>query len=1043
MKIANFSVRNSTLINLMAVLIIFVGIYSMFNLRKEAFPQVDYDIVSIATNYPGAPAADVEKLVTIPLEKEIKGISGIKEINSISEEGFSEIGVIIDPKASDKKQVVDDIERAIDRVNDLPAGVKDDPYVFELKSKEIPVLEISISGNIPNYEIRKYAENLEDIILDLKGVASVRRMGWLDPQFHIEVDPAKMKEVHVSLREIMAALRSKNITLPGGHLTTENEEFNVRTTGEFNSVEEIENVIIRSNDAGNNLLVKDVAKTVKTFEDETRIARTNGKRTLGMVVVKSEGSDIIRVVDNVKKNLDEYKKGLPKELEVTTANDFSFYVKRRLNVLRTNGIVGFVLVLVVLFLFLDPVPAIMTAIGIPMAFFMTFFVMNLMGISINLVSMLGLIIVLGMLVDDGIVITENIYRYIEKGMDVKQAVIKGTNEVVAPVISTIITTWASFTPLLFIPDIMGKFIREIPICVIVALAASMFEAFVLLPAHLADFVKAKTVEHVHARQEKKWYKNLVKFYEKILRACLAHKYKFIVLLITGFIGIIIFAVGVYKIKIILFTGEGIEDFYIRAEAKQGMPLKKVEELLLPVEKLIETLPKTELDSYRTYIGEITEEKGFDPNAKRGTNYGQITIFLTPAQKRDRTQKEIVEFLRPKLAEIKGLEKLYFYSPKEGPPTGRAVEVGVKGDNFEKLNLIANQIIANLQKIPGVSDVAKNYVFGKKDLRIVVDEKKARKFFLTIDDIASTVRQTFYGGVATTVKPEKAEDEIEVLVRFPEDYRNNINVFDDILVENSQGNLVPLKSVARVEEQAGVLAITHLDGKRVVWITGDADGKLATSFTVNEKLKKEFSRIEKENPGYILKFGGEYEEQKETQSNLLFSFSVAMFIIFMILTAQFRSILQPFVIMTSIPFGIIGIIIAFMIHGRPLSFFALMGAVGLAGVVVNASIVLVDFINNLRKSGMDKVESLVEAGKTRLRPILMTSITTMAGLLSVAYGWGGSDPFLKPMGLAIVWGLFFSTGLTLLAIPCIYSILDDFSLKFLHHSMLSENGDGKE
>lgn len=1053
MKLATFSVKNSLFVNLISFLIIFIGLFSAFKLRKEAFPQVDYDIVTITTIYPGAPAEDVEKFVTIPIEKEIKGLSGIKEIKSTSEEGQSKIGITIDPKTSDKNQVVDDIERAVARIKNLPSGVSDDPVIFELRSKEIPVLEISVTGDTDEALKRTYAENLEDLILNVSGVANVNRLGWLDPEFHVEVNPDKLQQYHVSMNEIMSALRSRNVTLPGGHLTTEDEEFNVRTTGEFKTAEEIGEVVIRANDAGNWLKINDVATVISAFEDKTTIARTDGARSLGMVVVKNETSDIIKVVSKVRKVVDGFKKTLPSNIDVEVANDFSYYVKRRLGVLKNNGAIGFLLVLGILFLFLDPIPAITTAMGIPIALFMTFFVMNCIGMSINLVSMLGLILVLGMLVDDGIIVSENVYRYVEQGIPPREAAIRGTSEVIAPVTATILTTLAAFGPLLFIPDIIGKFIREIPIVVIIALSASVFEAFIILPAHLADFIKAgmKTKHKLpEPKDQKKWFMATQRFYVSVLRKALNHRYLVILVLILVFLAAIFFAVKVAKVKVILFTGEGIEEFYIRAEAKKGTSLDKLEKLLMPVEKLVESLPKEELDSYRTFIGGISNEHSFDPNAKNGSHLAQVTVFLTPMQKRHRTPNEIVDSLRPEIENIEGFEKLYFFKNKEGPPSGRAVEVGIKGDNFEVLLKIAKEITDYLKTIKGVSDIDNNYEYGKKDLRIVVDEQKAKRYFLTIDDIASTVRYAFKGGIATTVKPLKAEDEINVIVRFPEIYRNSVDDFDKVLIQNKMGNLVPLQAVAQVESQEGIYAITHLDGKRVVWITANVDGEYATSLSVNQELKQKFQSISNNFLGYSMKFGGEYEEQKDTQMNLLFSFVVALLLIFIILCAIFGSLIQPFIVMLAIPFGFLGVLIAFMFHdwlyklnggfGCPISFFALMGSVGLTGIVVNDSVVLVDFVNRLRKSGHDRRESLVESGKTRLRPVLMTSITTIGGLVSVAYGIGGGDPFLKPMGLSIIWGLFFATALTLIVIPCIYAIFDDFTEKFLHKSMVKFNGE---
>ncbi len=1039
MKLAELSVKNSLVVNLISAFIIVIGIVSMFQLRREAFPPVDFDTVTITTAYPGAPAEDVERLVTIPIEKELKGISGIKEMTSKSEEGISTIGIDLDPDAREKDDIVDDIQKAVDRVRNLPAEIEEDPVVFELTADEFPVLEISMGGDFTEKEKRKYAEELEELILDTEGVANVRRVGWRDREFWVEVDPDKLKEYHVSLDEILTGLKMRNITLPGGNITSVDNEFSVRITGEFTTIEEIKDVVIRANDAGNWLKIKDVARVIDTFEDEINITKINGVRSVSMVIVKNKSGDIIHIVKDIKKTIAHFENRLPEGMEIIITNDFSYYVKRRLKVVQTNGAIGLILVVVVLFLFLDPIPALMTAVGLPIALFTTFAVMLMMGGTINLVTMLGLIIVLGMLVDDGIIVAENVYRYIENGMLPKDAAIKGTSEVLAPVTATILTTCAAFSPFLFMQDLIGRFIRFIPIVVMIALGASLFEAFIILPSHLADFVKIRKANGNKKRllkKDKPWYKKFVAGYTKLLKWSLANKYKVLSGMTALFIVVILVA-GVFM-KIVMFGGEGIEYFFVRAEAAKGTPLEETNRLMAPVEDLMATIPDTELDSYRTYLGSIETERHFDPNAKKGSHLGQIRIFLTPAQHRKRSPKEITDSLRPQLEKIEGFEKLTFFMEKEGPPQGQPVEVGIKGDDFEVSEEIAVKFIDALSEIKGVSDIASAYEFGKKQLKVVVDEEKAQKYYLSIGQIASSVRYAFKGGVATAVKPIKAEEEINVVVRFSEKDRSDLQAFEKILVANSFGNLIPLKSVARIEETEGIYKIDHLDGKRVIMVTAQVDNKNITSQKVNNMLKEKFKDVGKEYPGYAVNYGGEYEDQMEMLHNLLRAFAVAFLLIFIILAAMFNSLVQPILVLFAIPAGIIGVVIAFLLHGRPLSFFAFMGLVGLLGIVVNDSIVLVDFVNKLRKSGKDRFASLVEAGQMRLRPVIMTSVTTIAGLVSVAYGIGGGDPFLKPMGLAIIWGLFFSTGFTLVVIPCLYSIIDDVSLKIIGHSTVKNN-----
>lgn len=1038
MKIAQFSVKNSLLVNLASVFIILAGISTMLTMRREAFPQVDYDIVSVTTLWPGAPTEDVEKFVTIPIEDEIKSVSGLDDINSKTDEGLSSISITIDPGVKDKRKVIRDIQRAVDRVKNLPKEIEEDPEVFELATREFPVIEVSIGGAVEEKVRRKYAEALKDKLLDVKGVSQVREIGWRDYEFWVEVIPEKLKEYHVSLDEIMSALRTRNVTVPGGQLITDDAEYNVRITGEFRTVEEIRDVIIRANDSGNWLKIEDVANVKESFEDATTIAKVNGQRASPMVVIKTEQADAINVVRDVKLVIDQFQMTLPENMTIKTANDYSYYVKRRLGVLKNNGIIGFILVLLILFIFLDPIPAFMTAIGIPIALFLSFIIMSFFGITVNLVSMLGIILVLGMLVDDGIIVSENVYRYVEEGMPVNEAVIKGTNEVVGPVTITILTTFAAFVPLMFMGDIIGKFIREIPKVVLITLSASLFEAFIILPSHLHDvltYFKSSNKK----KKEKLWYVKLKRFYESSLRASLKGRY----VVIVGLAIVFFFSIWVVKtqMKFLLFAGEGIEYFWVRAEAPKGTPLEKMEAMLVPVEEIVHKLPSNELESSRTYIGSIESEQGIDPNARRGSHLGYVTAFLSPAQARQRTPHDIADEIRQKIKDVKGFEKLYILIPKEGPPTGADVQVGIKGEDYMVMERIAQPVVEYLKTRKGVSDVTTSYDFGKKQLKVVIDEQKAKQYFLTMDDIASTVRMVFRGGIATTVKPEKAEEEINVVVRFPEGERNRREVFNDIQVPNAFGNLVNLSAVATIVEGEGVYLINHLEGKRILYVTAQVDNKEVTSREVNFELQKEFKNIADNDLGYEIVYGGEFEDQQKTFKNLVISYLFALFLIFILLVAMFRSLLQPFIVMTAIPFGVIGVILAFWMHdmilpgGRPLNFFALMGLVGLTGIVVNDSVVLVDFINRARISGKSRRESLIEAGVIRLRPVIMTSVTTIGGLVSVAYGIGGGDPFLKPMALAIVWGLLFSTVLTLVGIPCIYAVFDDFSENVLHRQLV--------
>jgi len=1034
MKLAEFSVKQSLFVNLLSVYFIVAGIIAAFGMSREAFPNISFDMVQVTTAYPGASAKEVEKLVTTPLEKELKEVDDIEEMRSSSLEGLSTIVLKLEADVKNKDEVVNDIQRAVDRVRDLPGDIEDDPLVADREAKDTPVIGIALSGNLEEQRLQDIAENLEDTLLDLNGVATVRRWGWRDPEIWVEVEPDKLRKYHMSIKEIMESLRRRNVSIPGGSITRDTEEFNIRTTGEFYTPEEIEEVVIRANDIGNWIRVKDVATVRRTFHDEDVINKTFGTRSVYLVIIKQASADAIDVVNRVKGQFAKFKKNQPKELKTAYVDDMSFYIKRRLNVLQRNGLFGFILVMASLLTFLNRRVALVTALGIPIAFLATFVIMSFMGLSINLITMFGLIVVLGMLVDDGIIIAENCYRYMENGMSPREAAIVGTQEVMKPVTATILTTMAAFTPLMMMTGILGQFVKYIPMVIIVALAASMFEAFIILPCHIADFVKIKKDKtgKVFSKKNTVWFQKLIAFYTKVLTSAIKRRYRVCLGVFLAFIISLFLAFKVMPFE--LFSSRGIEIFFVRGETKLGMPLEKTNEYISKIEDEILKLPKNELDSLVTQIGVIAEEPD-SPHARYGSHLVQSIVYLTPERDRKRNASEIIEDLREKTKDVEGFERLYYEKVRHGPPVGKPVSIRIRGDRYEILEKIAKKYKGFLATIRGVSDINDDYEMGKSDVMVVVDEDAATSAYLTVGDIASSVRNAFEGGKATSIKREKAAEEIDILVRFPEEERNDFKAFDKILISNRFNNLIPLNRVARIEKRPAISTINHLEGKKVINVYADVDTEVAKPLKVNDKVMKKFKDIEKEHPGYSIKYGGEQEETMKSMASLLKAFVLAFFLVFMILSTNFKSLVQPLVVMVAIPCGIIGVIIMFLLHGESFSFLAIIGIVGLSGVVVNDSIVLVDFINRLREKGLDRRHSIIEAGQLRLRPVILTTITTVLGLMPVAYGIGGGDPILIPMALAICWGLVFATGLTLILIPCIYAIIDDIAIKLTHRETI--------
>jgi len=1035
-SLIRFSVNNSLFVNLMSVFMVVAGILALMNMSREAFPNISYDLVTIRTDYFGAPAQEIEKLISIKIEDELKEIDGIDELTSVSTENISLIIIKLDPDHEDKPKVVNDIQRAVDRVNDLPDDLEDDPIVTEVESKNYPVINVSVSGDFSEHELQKIAKVLETRILDIQEVAKVSRIGWRDREIWVEVDPELVDDYRLSLEEVISALKTRNLNLPGGSLDTAlRGEVLVRTVGEFEDPKEIENVIIRANDVGNWIRVKDVAEVKDTFEDDDLLEKTRGQQTITLTVIKKQSADIIEVVNKVKAEAEAFQLQAPEGVEISYFDDLSYYVKRRLNVLVNNGKIGIVLVLFSLLFFLSRSVASMTALGIPIAIAFTFLLMSFMGLSINLITMFTLIMVMGIIVDDSIVIAENVYRHLQWGYSPKEAAIKGASEVAVPVLCTVLTTIAAFFPILFMTGMMGKFCYEIPFVVVAALGASLIECIFVLPSHLADFSR-KSKNHGREAKRKGWFNRGFQhfriFYLRVLRWVVHHRYKAIVVVIAVFVsGVMLFQ---FHMKFILFPEGLIEEFFVRAKAPIGTSLEDNEQRMVKIEEAVKQLREGELENFVTQIG-LTQDEPSDPYASRGTNLAQVHVYLTPDKDRERKADEIIEEIRtkvePYVMEASSdetnpnllFEEITFEKVRAGPPVGKPVNIRIRGDDFDELERVAELYKQKLSEITGVYDIRDDFDPGKNEIRVVVDGEEAKRNFISVRDIAFTIKNAIDGGVATTI--QKTDEEIDVVVRYPESYLNAEGVFDRLFVPNENGKLIALNKVSKLEEVPGIHAIKRFDRKRLIQVTALLNEDQITPIEVKSKIEVySTEQIEKQYPNVAISFGGEQEETQEALGDFFKAMIMALFLIFIILACMFNSVVQPLVVMIAIPFGVLGVIFAFYLHGQPLSFMALLGLIGLSGVVVNDSIVLVDFINRHRRRGWSRATSIFQAGRLRIRPVILTSITTVLGLTPVAYGIGGSDPFVKPMALAIGWGLLFATFLTLLIIPCIYTIFDD-------------------
>jgi len=1051
--IIEFFLRRSIFGNILTVILIGWGIYVGLTINREAFPNIDFDIVLVTTVFPGASPEEVEKLITNPIEDQLKSVEGIKEIRSSSIENRSGITVIIDPDTKNPRKVVEDIRSAVDRVTDLPADV-DKPLVLEITSSLTPVIEVSLfadENKIDYRTLREQAEILENALKQIDGVARIDRRGWLNREYIVKLDPIKIKNNYVGIEQILAGLKQRNINFPGGEVIINGASQVLRTVGELLEPKDVENFFIRSNELGQGIRIRDVGKVVDGFEEPLYIYRTNGKIAINLIVLKKEKGDIIRVVEEVKKVANNYKQKLPEGIEVEFINDLSYYVKRRLNVLFNNAIGGFILVVGSLFFFLGWRTALMVALGIPVSLGAALIIFSALGVTLNLISMVGMIIVVGILVDDAIVVSENFYRYLEEGYSTLEAAIKGTSEVVAPVFASVITTIVSFAPLLFVTGIFGKFLFTIPLVVIITLSASLFESFFILPSHLYDINKYASHENEIKGESGYFYRFRKKIYEPALAWVINHRWQTLIALVVLFITSIVLQVTVGKFK--LFTG-AIEAFIIKMKADPSTPLEDMDRFNQYISKYVETLPKEEIENFRTATG-IVQQNPTDPFTKRGSNYAMAIIYLTPENKRKRSGEEIVNQVReeiswlldskfkdnanlkqnpykpkifPEFMNLSGkLENLQVDLLRGGPPTGKPVAIEIRGKDYDVLEKIGEEFKERLAKIKGVKNIDDDHELGKKEIHLKIDELTAAITGVSVENIALAVNTAFRGTAPTTIK--KGTEEIDVRVRFDDSYHKNIKTINHIYVLNRMGQLIPIKPLVKFETKQGYVALNHIDADRSLIVLADIDEKTTTSAQVNKEIQKFMNQIIEKYPGYTVKLGGENKDTEESLESLRKALIVGVIVNFLILSSLFGSILLPFTILMTIPFAIIGVILAFIAHGQPISFLALVGFVGLSGVVVNDAIVMIDFAQSLRKNNpnMSIEEVALNAGSMRLRAVILTTLTTVLGLLPTAYGIGGSDPFLVPLALAFAWGLMFSTLLTLFIIPVLYIKAVNFTI----------------
>lgn len=1026
-KILRYFTKDKLLVNLIVIVVVIFGVMIGTNIKREVFPPTDIDKMIINVVYPGASPEDVEVNAVLPIEDELKEISGIDEYTSISFESGAKIIVNLDQDVEDKQAIKDEVYRniTISNLTDLSEDVEK-ISVIDMNPALKSIIQIGISPkkNISSKksELFNVSDLLKDLLSRVEGVSDAETKGYLDRQIDINVHPEKMNEYYISLNDIITSIQSRNIRSSGGTIQSVHNEKNILTIGQFENPMDVGNVIIRSGFEQKRIKVKDLATINDSFEDEEIKVRVNKKSSVVINIKKKENADIITTVENVKKFLKENENLYAEKFDITIVTDESKSISSLIDVVMSNAIIGFILVFFVLLIFLDFKTSFWTAFSIPFCLCLVLIFMNSFEFSLNILTLGAVITVLGMMVDDAIVISEVIYEKKMEGLAPMEAAIQGVKEVVGAVTVTITSTIVAFLPILIIKGTMGKFIYVYPVIITATLLFSLWEAVFILPNHLASGKKIK-------KKKKDWFEPITIIYKKVLKKALKLRYLVLILFVLSLIFTIILSKDTIK-NFVLFWDNSTEVITADIIVPAGTALDETEKLTFKIEKeLQKNISKNELVSIYSTVG---VHSGF--LSINQENWATIQVKLVPIADRTRTAAEIAKELRTQIniKKYPEYQSIILREAKKGPPTGEPIDIKIISSNVKTSVIIKDEIENYLNSIAGVKDIDNDVKKGKDELSFDFNYEKMAQFGVNVDSVAKTVRIAYEGSEATSI--QTINNKLEFKVQIDENYKRDQNFLMNLLIPNNSGRLVKLKEIATLKVSDGQSSINHYNGQRVVTVTADVDTDKTTPQQVIKKVSKKFNNVTKKYPGTYLIYGGEVKESNKTLADLQIAFIMALICIYVIVVVLFRSFTQPFVVLSVIPFGIIGVLLAFTAHNIPLSFMALIGIIGLSGVVINDSIIMVEFINKVFKkskteSKEDTVENISEGAKKRLRPIILTTVTTVAGLMPTVYGIGGNAQTLVPTVMAMSYGLLFATLLTLIFIPCLYMINNDIKNVF--------------
>jgi multidrug efflux pump subunit AcrB len=1017
-----FSVKNPVGVNLIFLALLLVGWIQLGTLPREVFPEFAKDTVEITVIYPNASPDEIARLCVIPLEEAADGVQGAAEISSISNQASARIFIRLHP-GTEVQPFLDELRQEVDQIEDWPEDAED-PRIFEQKV-QFPVITVSLFGNLDEAETREIAEDLRDRFKAVRNVSSVTLLGLRDPEIRVEIQQQALERFGVSLQEVASVLGAQVLDLPGGSLETDAGETVLRILGEETQPEAIAARVVRGSPDGSLVRVGDLAVVRRGFERALTASRYNGFDTVALQIAKDPKGDVIDIVDEVRAIAEEVRPSLPEGLSIGLSSDFSVYVKNRLSTLLQSGFFGLALVLLVLWIFLDARTALMTAVGIPVAVMGGVIAMSFLGITMNMLSMFAFILVLGLVVDDAIVVVENCFRYVERGMKPAEAALVGAREVAWPVVTTVATTVAAFGAILLIEGELGEWMKPVPWVASLTLLASLIEALIILPSHFAEWIKDDLRGQVGESQpqaassatgdRRRWYDGLQRFYEFCLAVALRHRYPALMaatgaLLVAG----VLFQLG--HLKFVLLPKFEAKLFMVNVETPISNSLEQTFETMRHFEDRVDEMPSYELESFVSLAGANYSDA---QNYRVGTNLGQVFVELSEGGDRTRSTEEIQAALRESFGNPQGVSRVDFIAPQAGPQ-GKPIEMWISGRDPEALSQVSTELQAYLAGFAGVRDVRDDLLPGAREVRFsLTDEGRMQGF--SEATLARQVLGAFYGDRASILRLDG--DPANLLVRLPETARFDFSALRTMRIKSPAGEWVPLRRIAELSDASGLAQVTRRDRQRSITLTADVTTEGNAREIMNQVVAR-FSDVQERFPGTTIAYGGDQEATRESMESLVRAMSLSFLLIYFLLAFLFRSYLQPIVVLVSVPFGALGVFYGFALIGEPLSFMTMLGVLALSGVAVNDALVLVDFVNQHRREGHDLVESVKRAGAVRMRPVIITSMTTIGGLTPLAFFASGQARFLSPMAMALVFGMVSATLMTLILVPVGCLILED-------------------